>query len=92
VAGERRVGGCRYPNSANRHPASNRYTTTARARPHPALHRTRAGQDRIDHLERHLLGQVFDSSGLIAQELGDSPLETTCSFVDNGLTTLPSLD
>lgn len=31
-------------------------------------------------------------SGLIAEELGDSPLATTFSFVDNGPSTLPILD
>jgi len=31
-------------------------------------------------------------SGLIAEELGDAPLETTFSFVDNGEATLPILD
>ncbi|MFG1607541.1 hypothetical protein [Actinoplanes sp. NPDC049265] len=31
-------------------------------------------------------------TGLIAEELGDSPLETTFSLVDNGPSTLPSLD
>ena len=36
--------------------------------------------------------QVFPKSGLIAEELGDSPLKTTYAFVDNGPATLPSLD
>jgi hypothetical protein len=31
-------------------------------------------------------------TGLIAEELGDSSLTTTFSFVDNGPTSLPSLD
>ncbi len=31
-------------------------------------------------------------SGLIAEELGDSPLRTTFAFVDNGPATLPALD
>jgi hypothetical protein len=31
-------------------------------------------------------------SGLIAEELGDAPLKTTFAFVDNGPSTLPSLD
>jgi len=35
--------------------------------------------------------QVFPS-GLIAEELGDAPLKTTYAFVDNGPSTLPSLD
>jgi hypothetical protein len=35
--------------------------------------------------------QVFPS-GLIAEELGDAPLKTTYSFVDNGPSTLPALD
>jgi hypothetical protein len=35
--------------------------------------------------------QVFPS-GLIAEELGDAPLKTTFAFVDNGPSTLPSLD
>lgn len=36
--------------------------------------------------------QVADGYGLIAEELGDSPLRTTYSLVDNGPATLPSLD
>jgi hypothetical protein len=36
--------------------------------------------------------QIFPKYGLIAQELGDSPLETTFSFVDNGAAKLPVLD
>jgi hypothetical protein len=36
--------------------------------------------------------QVFPKTGLIAEELGDSPLKTTYAFVDNGPSTLPSLD
>ncbi|GLY96169.1 hypothetical protein [Actinoplanes sp. NBRC 103695] len=36
--------------------------------------------------------QIFSKYGLIAQELGDSPLETTYSFVDNGPSKLPALD
>ena len=36
--------------------------------------------------------QIFRKNGLIAQELGDSPLETTYSFVDNGPSKLPALD
>lgn len=36
--------------------------------------------------------QIFSKYGLIAQELGDSPLETTYSFVDNGPAKLPALD
>jgi hypothetical protein len=36
--------------------------------------------------------QIFSKNGLIAQELGDSPLETTYSFVDNGPSKLPALD
>ncbi|MFI5933914.1 hypothetical protein [Actinoplanes sp. NPDC051494] len=35
--------------------------------------------------------QVFPD-GLIAEELGDAPLETTYAFVDNGPSTLPALD
>jgi hypothetical protein len=35
--------------------------------------------------------QVFPK-GLIAEELGDSELETTYAFVDNGPSTLPALD
>ncbi|WP_306211095.1 hypothetical protein [Actinoplanes sp. RD1] len=36
--------------------------------------------------------QYFGRSGLIAEELGDAPLKTTFSFVDNGPSTLPILD
>jgi hypothetical protein len=36
--------------------------------------------------------QVFPRSGLVAEELGDAPLKTTFAFVDNGPSTLPSLD
>ena len=36
--------------------------------------------------------QIFPRSGLIAEELGDGPLTTTYDFVDNGPSTLPSLD
>jgi hypothetical protein len=36
--------------------------------------------------------QVYAKSGLKAEELGDAPLRTTYAFVDNGPSTLPSLD
>ncbi len=36
--------------------------------------------------------QVSTRNGLIAEELGDSPLRTTFAFVDNGPQTLPALD
>ncbi|WP_067495432.1 hypothetical protein [Actinoplanes sp. TFC3] len=36
--------------------------------------------------------QIPSDAGLIAEELGDSPLRTTYAFVDNGPAKLPSLD
>ncbi|AGL14270.1 hypothetical protein [Actinoplanes sp. N902-109] len=36
--------------------------------------------------------QIAPDFGLIAEELGDSPLRTTYTFVDNGKSTLPALD
>jgi hypothetical protein len=36
--------------------------------------------------------QIPSDAGLIAEELGDSPLRTTYTFVDNGKSSLPILD
>ena len=41
---------------------------------------------------RHAFLQISPRNGLIAEELGDAPLRTTYTFVDNGPSTFPALD